>query len=103
MEIFPPRRQGATARSIVLKASHPFGPVACLDLAGEGVETVGIEITMPIERPQLFEPDFADGPVQKSAGDRRTMPIQAAPPHFIAAGKVFRRPVIERRLILGKR
>jgi len=101
-EIFRKRRHGLAGRSIVLKASHPFGPVACLDVAGEGVETVGIEITMPIERPQLLEPNSADGPVQKSAVDRRIVPVQTDPPHFIAAGEVFRRPVIERRLIFGK-
>ena len=102
-EIFPQEVRRRCNLSIVLKASHPFGPVARLDLAGEGVWTARVEIPMPIERPEFLEPDFSDGPVQKHAVDRRSVPVQTDPPHLIAAREVFRRAVVEWRLIIVER
>jgi len=34
-----------------------------------------VEIVMPIQRPQLLEPDFPDRPIQEGAVDRRAVPV----------------------------
>ena len=94
---------GVVDCSVILKASHPFGPVARLHAASFGPGAANIEVAMPVERPQLFEPDLPDGPIQEGAVDRSAVPVQTNPPHFVAAGEVFRRAVIQRRLILGER
>ena len=75
--------QGLERPLVVLKTSHPFGPV--------------------VQRPLVSKPYLPDGPVQKGAVDRPVVPVKADTPHFVAAGKIFRGTIVYRRFVFGER
>ena len=63
--------------SIVLEASHPFGPVFALDTPGLGPRPGVIEVGAPIQGPEFLESDLAHGPVQEQSVDTPVVPVDA--------------------------
>jgi hypothetical protein len=51
--------------SVVLKVSHPFGPVFRLYTAGPGPGACCLERTMPLKCPHLLNSHLSDRPIHK--------------------------------------
>ena len=50
---------------ILFEILHPFGPVFGLGTAGKGPGAGRVELAVPLQGPQLFEPYSADGEVNR--------------------------------------
>lgn len=73
------------ARSVILKASHPFRPVFGVDAAGLGPDVGRAELAMPPECPQFLKPDLPDRTaIQKKAVYIAVMPVDADQTHLAA-------------------
>jgi hypothetical protein len=58
---------------IVFEVSHPIRPVP----AHMRSLVYGVDAAIPLELPQLLEPDFSDGVIQKSAVYVPVVPVDA--------------------------
>ena len=48
---------------IILEIPHPLGPAIGQRAAGECPGSAGVELAVPFQRPQLFDPHFAHGEI----------------------------------------
>jgi len=58
-----------------------MGPIFGKDAAGFGPGVCSVELKVPLERPQLFGPDFSDRPIQEKAVYMLAVPVHAKGPH----------------------
>ena len=70
---------------IILEGTHPPRPVFRLGAAADGPAIGSIEVTVPLQRPKLFETGFSGGAVQKSYVDESIVPVDTKTPDRIRA------------------
>lgn len=78
------RRRGS---SVFFEASHPFGPVGGGDAAAEGPATAGVELLVPLERPEFLDADRADRPVEEQMIVRAVVAVDAEVLHLVAGAE----------------
>jgi len=79
---------------IVFEVSDPFGPVFALDAAGLGPGAFRVELRMPFECPQLFEPYLSYRPIQEKGVYMPIVTVYAEALHIRAAVAIrSRRPI----------
>ena len=84
--IFP-----SVACLIVLEIPHPLGPVSGLHPAGPGPFVCRVKIAIPFERPEFFEPDLPNRPVQIQSVDVPVVTVYAKVPHVANSIQTFPR------------
>jgi hypothetical protein len=70
--------------SVVLKPSHPLGPILRLDAAGFGPTAGRVKISVPFQCPEFFEPDPSYRPIQEKAVYMPVVPVYAKGFHTTA-------------------
>lgn len=97
-----------TGLLVVLELSHPFWPVFGLDAAGLCPRVSRVEFGVPLQGPELLEPDPPYGPIKKKTVHMPIMSIQAEGPHAarwrllvrwqrcVIAARAIRFPAVEK-------